>query len=99
MYESVTKSDLEYGVVAAIASKLDGKAPLDATLENVPVVKAQVDSEYSAFDFILSGFSEEQLDLEVVMAAYVIAGDKVVYLQDAQADIPSTISINKYLAK
>ena len=98
-YESVTKTDLEYGVTAAIASKLNGKAPLDASLENVPVVKAPIDSEYSAFDFILSGFSEDQLDLEVVMAAYVIAGDKVVYLQDAQLDIPGTISINKYLAK
>ena len=99
MYESVTKTDLEYGVAAAIASKLNGKAPLDASLENVPVVKAPIDSEYSAFDFILSGFGEDQLDLEVVMAAYVIAGDKVVYLQDAQLDIPGTISINKYLAK
>ncbi len=97
-YEELTKVRFEYGVVAAIASKLDGKAPLDESLVNVPVVKATIDNKYPTFDFIISGFNAEQLDLEVVMAAYVIDGDSLVYLQDTQTDLPVSISINKYLA-
>ena len=96
-YEKANEVTLEYGVTAALSHKLNGKAPLDETLEGVSIIKAQVSKEFVAFDFIISGFSAELCDLELVMAAYVIDGDSTVYLQDVQTDMPSSISINRYL--
>ncbi|MBQ4509603.1 MAG: leucine-rich repeat protein [Clostridia bacterium] len=98
-YEKANNTKLEYGVVCAISEKLDGKAPLDSTLTGVSIVKAPVDKTYGAFNFVLSGFTDELLDLELVMAAYVIDGENTVYLQKEQTNMPSSISINKYLAE
>ena len=97
VYEALSGKELNYGLVAAIAEKLNGKAPLDNDVE-APVIKASVDKEYSSFDFVLNGFTEEQLDLSVVLSAYVIDGDNVVYIQDGQLDAPTSISINQYIS-
>ena len=99
LYESANNTKLEYGAVCAVSEKLDGKAPLDSTLTGVSVVKAPVDKMYNSFNFVLSGFTDELLDLELVMAAYVIEGENTVYLQKEQTNMPSSISINKYLAE
>ena len=96
-YESINGVEIEYGVVVALYNNLDGKAPLDNTLTDVNVVKAVINKEYGSFEFVLSGFTDQLLDLEVVMSAYVIDGDKVVYLQENQNDLPVSISINKIL--
>ncbi len=96
-YESVAETSISYGVAFALANALDGKAPFDETLENVAVVKTTVPKEFLSFDFVVSGFTTELYDLELVMAAYVAEGDSLVYLQDTQTDLPASISINKYL--
>ncbi|MBQ4511042.1 MAG: leucine-rich repeat protein, partial [Clostridia bacterium] len=61
-YEKANNTKLEYGAVCAISEKLDGKAPLDSTLTGVSIVKAPVDKTYGAFNFVLSGFTDELLD-------------------------------------
>ena len=97
-YELIAKTTVNYGIVCALADKLNGKAPLDETLENVAVVKAEIAKLYSAFDFIVSGFDNTQLDLELVMAVYVSEGENLVYLyNEVQTELPGTVSINKYL--
>ncbi|MBO5357529.1 MAG: leucine-rich repeat protein [Clostridia bacterium] len=97
-YEKLAETSVNYGIVCALADKLDGKAPLDETLEGVSVIKADISRQYSSFEFVISGFNNELLDLELVMAAYVIDGDSLVYLQNEQSNLPTSISINKYIA-
>lgn len=95
-YETVVQVTVEYGVVFALSEKLNGKAPLDEALEGVEVVKATISKDYSGFDFKVSGFTEDLLDLEIVMAVYVTEGDGYVYLQGEQTDMPASISVNEY---
>ncbi len=97
LYEFVTGRTIEYGTVGAVASSLDGKAPLDSSLDGVRIVKIPMPKGYQSFDFIISGFNAELFDLEIVMAAYVIDDGKTVYLQRTQTELPDSISINKYL--
>ena len=85
---------LEFGVVAAVAERLNGKAPLNAT--DAPVIKAPISGDYASIDFVISGFGASQVDLALVMCAYVNDGGKYVYLQNAQTDMPEAVSINAY---
>ena len=77
---------IEYGTVAAAKSNLNESNPLDESgnaveLEKGVVVKAKLDNSYSGFDFKISNIAEDQKDIELVIATYVIANGKVVYLQ------------------
>lgn len=97
-YELITETKVNYGIVCALADKLNGKAPLDKTLEDVTVIQAEISKEYVSFDFVVSGFKDTQLDMELVMAVYVSDGDNLVYLyNNVQTDLPGTVSINKVL--
>ena len=61
-------------------------------LENGSVVKAEISKGYASYDFILMGLNENQLDMELVIATYVITAEEndgdtykdVVYLQSEQ---------------
>lgn len=94
-YESVM-GKLEYGIVAAVTEKLNGNAPLANS--ETPAIKIPISSEYASFDFVLGGFNETQFDLEITMCAYVVDGEKYVYLQETQTDNPTSVSINKISA-
>ena len=93
-YEAIM-GNLEFGVVGAIYEKLGGLAPLAQSA--APVIKAQITEEYSSFDFVISGFTVEQMDLALVMCAYVYDGTKYVYLQEVQTENPTSVSINTIL--
>ena len=93
-YEAVM-GKLEFGVVAAVAERLNGKAPLDEA--NKSVIKAQIDGRYASFDLVIKDFNETQLDLALIMCAYVYDGTKYVYLQDMQVDSPVPVSINSVM--
>ena len=93
-FEELTLNTMEYGVVVALADKLNGNAPLDNAVASSSVIKAPVSKDYVCFEFIVSGFTDEMLDLEVVMAAYVSYNGKTVYLQGEQTDKPASVSIN-----
>ena len=97
IYEKITESTVNYGVVIALESKLNGKAPLDSeVIANTQSV--ELDRKYCGFALKVSGFTEANLDLAVVMAIYVREGDNTVYLQSEQTNMPTSISINKYIA-
>ena len=56
-------------------------------------VVAEIGSDYSSFDFILSGFGEAQNELVLVVCAYVYDGKSVSYLQDDMISAPATITL------
>lgn len=97
-YEEITGKALEYGVVGALTERLEGKAPLAQT--TAPVVKASLNGyDIKAFDFIIRGFNEDQCDLAVTMCAYVYDGEKYVYLQKTQSELPYSMTINQIVAE
>ena len=96
-YEKLTGKTVEYGIVAAAKANLGSNNPLDkdgnaVALEKGDVVRAEITREYAAYDFILKGLGENQLDTEIVIASYVkitkVEGEEtntsVVYIQDTQ---------------
>ena len=96
LYEDYSNETLTYGTVIALADKLNGKAPLDSeVIENTQ--KVELDRKYCCITLKVSGFSENQKDLSIVMAIYVATDDKTVYLQETEIEVPNSISINKLL--
>ena len=97
-YEIATGKIVEYGIVAALADNLDGKAPLDSSVNPLYVANVILTNDYYAYDFIVSGFTDAQKNLAIVMSAYVKESDgentTLVYLQENQVDIPTAITIN-----
>ena len=103
-YEALSKKALSYGIVAGAKSKLGDNNPLDASgntvsLENGSVVKAPVKKDYVAYDFVVTDMTDAQLDIELVIATYVVVTEgenvSVVYLQETQKiDTLSAISYN-----
>ena len=98
IYEGFTDKFFEYGIVIALADKLNGKAPLD---EGAVCDKVDLDRFYTGFTLRVSGFTDAQKDLGVVMAMYVKVTDgeesEIIYLQENQTELPKSISINQYL--
>ena len=92
-YEELTEKTVNYSVVLALENKLNGKAPLDSEVVSF-TQKAELDRKLCGFDLKVSGFSDANCDLAVVMAIYVTEGDTTVYLQDAQTNLPTGVSIN-----
>ena len=103
-YETLTATTLNYGIVVAAKQNLGENIPLDingnvVALEKGNVVKAEISKDYAAYDFVLTKMNENQLDLELVIASYVVVknGDdvSVVYLQSTQkTENLSVISYN-----
>ena len=92
-YEGLTNKTVSYGFVAAAKDNLGANNPLDTngntvTLEKGAVVKAEVSRDYCAYDFVLTGMNETQIDTQLVFATYVTVtkdGEtSVVYLQETQ---------------
>lgn len=104
-YETLTGTTLNYGIVAAAKQNLGENNPLDingnvVTLEKGNVVKSEISKDYAAYDFILKGMKDNQLDTELVIATYVEVVTEnneksVVYLQSQQkTNALSVISYN-----
>jgi hypothetical protein len=92
-YDRLSENTFNYGVVLALENKLNGKAPLDSEVVSF-TQKAELDRKYCGFDLKVSGFTDANKDLAVVMAIYVTEGDTTVYLQDLQTNLPTGVSIN-----
>ncbi len=86
-YEEITGEGLRYGVVAYVPKVTDDKT----TLAPVSIVNGdavgceraiavEMSSTYTAFDFILSGFTEEYYNTEIVLCAFVCVEDAVEYI-------------------
>lgn len=84
LFEEKTGKVLDYGVVAIIPIDESEYTPL--YVENGEVksieysIHASVAKLYASFDFIISGFSEEYYETDLVMCAYVYDGDEIGYL-------------------
>ena len=90
-YETLAQTEIEYGMVLAVADQLNGKTPLES--ENTQ--KIAIQRNLSSISLKVSGFTEKLLDLELVMAIYVTENDKTVYLQDVQSSMPNGITLNQ----
>ena len=95
-YNSVNK-ELQFGVVAS----LDKTSPL--FVENGEIacqsntVLAPVTGDFTAFDFILSGFSSEQSNIELAMCAYAYDGSVISYFTSESSAVPTTVTLKSVL--
>lgn len=95
-YNSVNK-ELQFGVVAS----LDKTSPL--FVENGEIacqsntVLAPVTGDFTAFDFILSGFSAEQSNIELAMCAYAYDGSVISYFASESSAVPTTVTLKSVL--
>ncbi len=103
-YEEITDTSLNYGIVACLATA-DTNSPITVSDGNLAVnehtIMVKVDSAYTAFDFILNGFTSEQYGIALVMCAYVYADGKVSYLcfnngVEGQYDSAYSVTFNEY---
>lgn len=93
-YEKISGNKIDFGVVAGVKSVLAGECPLDkdgsAISNRVIKASAHSASKYAYYELRLTGFTEAQKDLELLMASYVHITDKdgktvsVNYLQSNQ---------------
>ena len=103
-YEAFNGTTVAYGVVGAILEDLDGKDPLAAEAEGTTIINSMIEQRCPAFDFVIRGFNEDYIALEMVMSAYVIETDeegneiRSAYIQSEQTDSPFSYSISKYIA-
>jgi hypothetical protein len=93
LYETLSEKELNYGTVLALENKLNGKAPLDDEVI-ASTQKAEISRNFAGITLKVSGFTEDLLDVKIVMAIYVTKDGKTVYLQEEQTELPTSISIN-----
>lgn len=93
LYETLSEKELNYGTVLALESNLNGKAPLDDEVI-ASTQKAEISRNFAGITLKVSGFTEDLLDVKIVMAIYVTKDGKTVYLQEEQTELPTSISIN-----
>ena len=103
LYEELSQSTVEFGVVGAITEELDGRTPHAAQESGVTIIDAVIGTRCPAFDFIIKGFNEDMYDLEMTMSAYVNEtkkdGSKVfAYVQSTQTDAPSSYTLGACIA-
>ena len=82
VFNERTGKTLTFGVTAAIVAEgttqyQSVKSDLSA---NGTAIVAKVDSEYVGFDFILSGFTAEYYETNLVIGAFVYDGAKIIYV-------------------
>ncbi len=96
-YEEITDTSLNYGIVACLATA-DTNLPITLSDGNLTVsehtIMIKVDSTYTAFDFILNGFTSEQYGVALVMCAYVFDGESVNYITDTQNEYAYSVTFN-----
>lgn len=96
-YNSVNE-DAKLGFVVS----LNTENPL--TVENGEIkcaentVVAPVIGAYSSYEFILSGFGQNMLDIALAMCAYVYDGEKISYLATEATSTPTAITLNEIIA-
>ena len=89
-YNSINE-ELVFGVVASTKTENILNIENGAVVGGANTVVAPVSSNYSSFEFILSGFNEGNSDLALVMCAYAFDGNDVSYLVKTPALTPVTI--------
>jgi len=89
-YNSINE-ELVFGVVASTKTENILNVENGNVVGGANTVVAPVSSNYSSFEFILSGFNADNQDLAVVMCAYAFDGNAISYLVKTPALTPVTI--------
>ncbi len=81
--------NITYGVVIANANSFDGEFfDKDNNVNTAKAVQAEIDHQYSNFDCSISFGTNTGVDLNLVICAYVITDDGVVFIQkDSGSDV------------
>ncbi|MBQ8145696.1 MAG: leucine-rich repeat domain-containing protein [Clostridia bacterium] len=88
LYEELTGSTLEIGVVFAGYENLNGNQPLDnecneIALEQGVVIKSDLSQySYTSYDFLLVDIEDSIKDIAFVISAYIYDGEIVKYTQE-----------------
>ncbi|MBR2025449.1 MAG: hypothetical protein IKA02_06550 [Clostridia bacterium] len=57
--------------------------------------KVAISNEYSSFELVLTGFTNESMDKALVMCAYSYDGTKITYLTNTENTVPKTVTYNQ----
>ncbi len=91
-YNAVNEK-LVFGAVASsktenILSVVDGKVA-----GSTNTVVAEVEDDYTSFDFVISGFNSTQYELALVVCAYVYDGKNISFMQANLTQDPPTVTL------
>ena len=101
-YKSLTEEfgkSLEYGIICAVAgeenSVLEIKGGEVSVIDGKKAVLASVGSQYSSFEFKLTGFTDSTFNTALVMCAYSYDGTSIKYLFENSQDTPTTVALSQ----
>ncbi len=100
-YEQLLGEELEFGLVMAAESQLNGNAPItNSGLAYSNSVFLLNMSKNNIFDSTLklSNIKDTMLDTKLIMSAYMKIGDKITYFQeDGATDVPLSITYSQFM--
>lgn len=85
-------SAIENGEETDVLSIQDGKIVADELTIAVPVSET-----YNSFEFKLTGFTSDYMDIDFVMCAYVSDGTNLQYIMESCVSSPTTVSMNQVI--
>ena len=91
-YNAVNKA-LSFGAVASVKTENILSVSENKVVSAANTVVAEIEGDFNAFDFVLSGFGEAQKDLALVICAYVYDGESISYMQGKMTELPSTVTL------
>ena len=87
LYERLI-GELEYGIVIANANSFGANSFFNAEnkVNSEKALQVEIDSQYASFDCSINFGANTGMELDLVICAYVISGDSVVYIQASTGD-------------
>ncbi len=79
--------EIKYGVVIANANSFDGEFfDEDNKVNTTKSIQTEIDSQYSNFSVAINFGSQTGVELDLVICAYVVTGDGVIFIQKDTGD-------------
>ena len=87
LYERLI-GELKYGIIIANANAFGEKTFLDENnkVNSDKALQVEMDKQYASFDCSINFGTNTDIDLDLVICAYVIEGDTVTYIQSSTGD-------------
>ncbi len=87
LYERIV-GKLNYGIIIANANSFGGNTFLDANnkVNSTKALQVEMDKQYSNFDCSINFGTNTDMELDLVICAYVIEGDTVTYIQSSTGE-------------
>ena len=90
---------LKYGIICAVSSEdnafIEAKDGDVSIIDGKKAVLASVGSQYSSFEFKLTGFTEATFNTALVMCAYSYDGTSIKYLFENSQDTPLAVALSQ----